>query len=282
MDRIIDSTATDISWTGLAPISFESLLGARMDAFAEYLYSEFLYRDVLSYAVPGFIVLFSLLYAIKGTCLPLVDALKNSKMYFAGFAFAAYLAGLSIQAIGTIGSQADWWPLLRFYPSSHLSSSTLAFALEDAEFNAIAVVVTKPEERATRLERFGALRQVHGNLAAALFVLGLCILGRSIYARDNLVAAGWVSVSVIVVAAILWSEHRNLIIKEQVWRELMMEAKSKSPSIELIRGHFTPILEQLRSTPDKNQIDQLETFISSFEQREFEALSNSHTPTKKD
>lgn len=217
-----------------------------MKKLVEYLYSKFLYRDLLSYAFPGAIVLFSVAYA-GHVHVRLLERLEETKICLAVFAFAAYLTGLSIQALGTCLYEYNWWPFLRFYPSSALSAHALNFSLQDAEFNAIAVATTGVVGRADRLERFTALKQIYGNAAVAVLILGICDL---IYRfREN---AKWdihmlVFLGYFCVSFLLWWEHRRLVLKEQIWRELVLLASRSTLVIKSVSAdnRFVPILMQL-------------------------------------
>lgn len=222
-----------------------------MEKLVEYLYSKFLYRDLLSYAFPGAIVLFSVAYAGDGDTgvVRLLKRLEETKVYLAVFAFAAYLTGLSIQALGTFGYEYNWWPFLRFYPSSALSTRELNFSLQDAEFNAIAVATTGAVGRADRLERFAALKQVYGNAAVAVFILGICVSMHRFRAMQNCyLLTGVVFLTFLGVAFLLWREHRRLVLKEQVWRELVLLESLSGPVFVFFpqEGRFVPVLKQLQ------------------------------------
>ena len=222
--------------------------------------------------MPGAIVILSGAYLIGGYS-RFLALLKESKTYLVAFGFAAYLAGLSIHAIGTMGYQSDSWPFVRLYSASQLSSSSLDFALQDAEFNVIHVVINGEAARGDRLERFSALKQIYGNLAVAILFLGICVFLRlikdgRIEQRRMVRKGGRPALLFLFFAAlsfILWSEHRKLVIKEEVWRELMFEATIPSSfSVDVPQGRFVSILEQLRNSSKrehKEQVERLVTFL---------------------
>ena len=188
--------------------------------------------------------------------------------------------------------------ILTIDSESRLSASDLQFALQDAEFNAIAVATTGAQGRADRLERFSALKTIHGNAAVAMVVLGVCILIRRIkdirgkrlspWARDPkkgpLIGDSRRAILLILpfltLSWLLWHEHRKLVIKEQIWRELMLEVTlpaSFSAGVPHVR--FVPVLEQLQNSPHKEAAERVMKFLNEF--RTTSALDAESTAGKK-
>ena len=198
-----------------------------MEKVVEHLYDLFLYRDILSYAVPGAIALWAAAVVAKN------KILISSKASVTAFVLAAYLTGLLLQATGTLFYEKPWWPFLRHHPVPFTNTGS-PYVEQEKSIRRMVFESIPPQDRGEyamkRLERFAALKQIHGNTAMAMLVVTFA-MGVSAYRayksdRNSRAHRLFIIGSVLSVLTILifFVEHSKLVIREQTQREVMVEA----------------------------------------------------------
>jgi hypothetical protein len=188
-----------------------------MEKLIEHLYTKFLFRDILSYAVPGAIALWAVAHLLRQRI-----ELRGTTTVVA-FCFVAYLAGLFLQAVGTFGYEHSRWCLFRFHPVP-LSIDQTRLGKVDLEYNRMVWASIPEDSRVDfammRAERFAALKQIHANASLALFLVFVAVAS-----RPSPKFWMWLITVLLIlsVSAVLFHEHKKLVIKEQVWRQIMVE-----------------------------------------------------------
>ena len=188
-----------------------------MEKLIEHLYSKFLFRDILSYAVPGAIALWAAAYLLRRPIeLPSTAAVV-------AFCLVAYLAGLFLQAVGTFGYERSRWRFFRFHPVP-LSVDQTELGKIDLEYNRMVWASIPESNRVdfamTRVERFAALKQIHANASLAIFLVFIALASRPSPEWPTCLGT---ALLVLIVSLVLFHEHKKLVVKEQIWRQIMVE-----------------------------------------------------------
>jgi hypothetical protein len=245
-----------------------------MEQIIKYLYSKFLFRDMLGYTIPGLLLLTIILFVFnlhKQT----FKEIKDSKILVVGVIFLSYTIGLIIQALATYSYEnGHHYPFTSFYPNN-ISSESLKFARQDFEFNSIVVSIRSNEVENDTLERFSVLRMIHGNVSFALLLsimfLFLYWFYKFLRSKKNKSYSGNPKDFIIEVIKkialliilyffhlILWRENQKLFIKEEIWRELIYIKHCKHDKFIFKNSYFTPLLIQLqKDSLTKSEINRI-------------------------
>ncbi len=174
-----------------------------MSDWVDVLYSQFLLRDLLGYAVPGALVCLTVAYCVldPGTRdLLEKNALVNS--YAGGILFLglAYLVGHAVSGLAFNAFSPN--PVFAYYPYSSITTNRAA-AQHQEQCSAAITHLNSPETNRQR-ERFSVLVHVTGNSAAAVLVSGL-VYGFFTFWPNAKAYASWILLSAFFVG--LWLHH---------------------------------------------------------------------------
>lgn len=182
-------------------------------------------RDILSFLVPGAIVVFALLYLFGEGQNYIVNILKSvsSWIYLPLFGFC-YVIGFALQCLGT-----DLFPVLKFHDkrcSKHKDKQCFWQRNCSLCYCEHLKVLKKFNELSEEIrgqhERFVVLKQMCGNNTLALSVVIIVIFVRILFRGYTYHSIGVIIVMLLLVW-FLYIGYKSHLERQEMWEELVLK-----------------------------------------------------------
>lgn len=209
----------------------------KVGSILDNLYEKFVFRDLLSFIIPGAILLFSVATFVAGFDNAIRFFKTGDFLFYVILYGLSYPLGYAVQTFGVFG----WYflsgkrsQLLRFHDDSRDPRDNQIF---DNRMNRFSRAFDENPVVMRELERQTSHLQMCGNISISLFLASLFIIGRLIFepTSQSLVIVNYHWIIIVVPAALfvvsLYFGHNIAITRRRIWIENKLASFIAPPTI---------------------------------------------------